>query len=105
MLAAPLLQLAFPRLAAAAEPRCRRGPRGARRVRPAGDDLGLARRGAAGRHGRAGGPGVRARPGFGADGGAGLADRAFAPAVVGFALLGLASRTLLAQHRARAAGW
>ena len=29
---------------------------------------------------------------------------AFAPAVVGFALLGLASRTLLAQHRARAAG-
>lgn len=29
---------------------------------------------------------------------------AFAPAVVGFALLGLASRTLLAQHRARQAG-
>ena len=29
---------------------------------------------------------------------------AFAPAVLGFALLGLASRTLLAQHRARAAG-
>ncbi|GAA1429051.1 hypothetical protein GCM10009616_10300 [Microlunatus lacustris] len=29
---------------------------------------------------------------------------AFAPAVVGFALLGLASRALLAQHRARAAG-
>ena len=29
---------------------------------------------------------------------------AFAPAVVGFALLGVASRTLLAQHRARAAG-
>jgi putative peptidoglycan lipid II flippase len=29
---------------------------------------------------------------------------AFAPAVVGFALLGLASRTLLAQHRARDAG-
>ncbi len=29
---------------------------------------------------------------------------AFAPAVVGFALLGLASRTLLAQHLARAAG-
>ena len=29
---------------------------------------------------------------------------AFAPAVVGFSLLGLATRTLLAQHRARAAG-
>ena len=29
---------------------------------------------------------------------------AFAPAVVGFALLGLASRTLLAQHRARWSG-
>ena len=29
---------------------------------------------------------------------------ALAPAVVGFAMLGLASRTLLAQHRARAAG-
>ena len=29
---------------------------------------------------------------------------AFAPAVVGFALLGLASRTLLAQHDGRAAG-
>ncbi len=29
---------------------------------------------------------------------------AFAPAVVGFALLGLASRTLLAQHRARDSG-
>ena len=29
---------------------------------------------------------------------------AFAPAVVGFAMLGLASRTLLAQHDGRAAG-
>lgn len=29
---------------------------------------------------------------------------AFAPAVIGFAVLGLASRTLLAQHQARAAG-
>ncbi len=75
VLAAPLLQLAFPRLAAAAD-----SDAGAVRgvlaeFLPAGDDLGLARRGAAGRDGGAGGPGLRARPGFGAYGGTGLADR------------------------------
>ena len=79
VLAAPLLQLAFPRLAAAAD-----SDAGAVRgvlaeFLPVRDDLGLARRGAAGRDGGSGGPGLRARPGFGAYGGAGLADRPLRP--------------------------
>jgi putative peptidoglycan lipid II flippase len=43
-------------------------------------------------------------PGSNETAGLAAAIVAFAPAVVGFALLGLASRTLLAQHRATSAG-
>jgi len=43
-------------------------------------------------------------PGDGATGELAGPIAAFAPAVVGFALLGLATRTLLAQHRSREAG-
>jgi putative peptidoglycan lipid II flippase len=43
-------------------------------------------------------------PGSGRTGALSWPIMAFAPAVIGFALLGLASRTLLAQHLARAAG-
>ena len=43
-------------------------------------------------------------PGSGRTGALAAPIAAFAPAVVGFALLGLASRALLAQHRARDAG-
>ena len=105
VLAAPLLQTglsAAGRRGGAGEPHVRRG---ACRDRAAGRGDGLARCRAAGRPRRCRWPGcscsdrVPGRP-------AALAWPivAFAPAVVGFTLLGLASRTLLAQHQARAAG-
>ena len=106
VLAAPLLQLAFPRLAAAADS----GTGAVREV--------LDRVPARGRRSR---PGSAPRcwwplrfrwPGSSSSARARGTRRRWpgrspllGPAVVGFALLGLASRTLLAQHRARDAGW
>ena len=104
VLAAPLLQLTFPRLAAAAE----RGPAAV------GDVLGrtapalvvLAALGAAVLAATAV-PVARVfvlGPGSGRTGALAAPVAALAPAVLAFALMGLATRTLLAQHRALAAG-
>ncbi len=104
VLVAPLLQLAFPRLAAAAE----RGPAELQRVLAglAPPLIGLAWLGAALLVATAV-PVARVfvlGPGSGRASALAWPIVAFAPAVVGFSMLGLSSRTLLAQHRARAAG-
>jgi len=104
VLVAPLLQLTFPRLAAAAEA-------GVDQVRAVLAETGpaivaLAWLGAALLVATAV-PVARVFVlGPGSERTAALAApiMAFAPAVVGFAMLGLASRTLLAQHEGRAAG-
>ena len=104
VLAAPLLQTIFPRLAAAAES----GPEAVRGtlietgpVVVAAAWLGAALLAATAV------PVARVfvlGPGSGRTAALAWPIVAFAPAVVGFSLLGLATRTLLAQHRARAAG-
>ncbi len=104
VLAAPLLQLIFPRLSAAAE-------RGADDVTEVLRELGplmvaLAWLGAALLVATAV-PVARVfvlGPGSGRTAGLSGPIAAFAPAVVGFSLLGLASRALLAQHQARRSG-
>jgi putative peptidoglycan lipid II flippase len=104
VLVAPLLQLIFPRLATAAE-------QGAGPVAGVLADNGpqvimLASLGAALLVGTAV-PVARVfvlGPGSGDTTALAWPIAAFAPAVIGFGLLGLCSRTLLAQHRARAAG-
>ncbi|WP_375426206.1 lipid II flippase MurJ [uncultured Friedmanniella sp.] len=104
VLVAPLLQLAFPRLTAAAAG----GPGGLGRALTAvvPPVVALAWLGAAVLAATA----VPVARVFVLGPGSGRTDAlagpiaAFAPAVVGFALLGLASRTLLAQHRARDSG-
>lgn len=104
VLVAPLLQTVFPRLAVAAG----EGAGAVRRVLAgtAPSVVVLAWAGAALLAGTAV-PVARVfvlGPGSGRTEALAAPIAAFAPAVVGFALLGLASRTLLAQHRARAAG-
>lgn len=104
VLAAPLLQLVFPRLSAAAE-------RGTDAVTRVLQELGplvvaMAWLGAALLVATAV-PVARVfvlGPGSGRTAGLSGPIAAFAPAVVGFSLLGLASRTLLAQHQARRSG-
>jgi putative peptidoglycan lipid II flippase len=104
VLAAPLLQLAFPRLSAAAE-------RGNSEVRTVLEEIGplvvvLAWLGAALLVATAV-PVARVfvlGPGSGATAALAWPIAAYAPAVVGFTLLGLASRVLLARHQARSAG-
>lgn len=106
VLVAPLLQLAFPRLAAAAE--AERGAAAVSKVLAAtvAPVVALAWLGAALLAATA----VPVARVFVLGPGSGRTDAlagpiaAFAPAVVGFALLGLASRTLLAQHLARDSG-
>jgi putative peptidoglycan lipid II flippase len=108
VLVAPLLQTVFPRLAVAAGSDGDTGRGAVRRVLAgtAPSVVLLAWLGAALLAGTA----VPVARVFVLGPGSGRTDAlagpiaAFAPAVVGFALLGLASRTLLAQHRARAAG-
>jgi len=107
VLVAPLLQTVFPRLAVAAGAEDD-APGGVRRVlgSAAPSVVLLAWLGAALLAGTAV-PVARVfvlGPGSGRTEALAGPITAFAPAVVGFALLGLASRTLLAQHRARAAG-
>ncbi|MCW2803649.1 MAG: virulence factor MviN [Propionibacteriaceae bacterium] len=104
VLVAPLLQLTFPRLSAAAE----LGPAGVSAVLagvlPVVGFMSFL--GAALLVGTAV-PVARVfvlGPGSGRTDALAVPIAAFAPAVVGFALLGLASRTLLAQHLARASG-
>ena len=108
VLVAPLLQLVFPRLAVAAgstEDASRRAVQGVLRETAPSVAV-LAWLGAALLASTA----VPVARVFVLGPGSGRTDAlagpivAFAPAVVGFALLGLASRTLLAQHRARPAG-
>ncbi|WP_375433017.1 lipid II flippase MurJ [uncultured Friedmanniella sp.] len=106
VLVAPLLQLAFPRLAAAAEGE--QGSAAVSRVLAAtvAPVVGLAWLGAALLAATAV-PVARVfvlGPGSGRTAALAAPIAAFAPAVVGFALLGLASRTLLAQHLARDSG-
>jgi putative peptidoglycan lipid II flippase len=104
VLAAPLLQLAFPRLSAAAEQGVDDLRRVVSEVTP--PIVLLACLGAALLAGTAV-PMARVfvlGPGNGATGQLAGPIAAFAPAVVGFALLGLATRTLLAEHRSREAG-
>jgi putative peptidoglycan lipid II flippase len=104
VLAAPLLQLAFPRLSAGAE-------RGSPHVRAVLDEIGplvvvMAWLGAALLVATAV-PVARVfvlGPGSGRTAALAWPIAAYAPAVVGFALLGLASRVLLARHQARSAG-
>jgi putative peptidoglycan lipid II flippase len=104
VLVAPLLQLTFPRLAAAAEA-------GTDQVRAVLAETGpvivaLAWLGAALLVATAV-PVARVfvlGPGSGRTAALATPIMAFAPAVIGFAMLGLASRTLLAQHDGRAAG-
>ncbi|MCW2812131.1 MAG: virulence factor MviN [Friedmanniella sp.] len=104
VLTAPLLQLVFPRLAAAAE-------QGRDQVRAVLAETGpavvvLAWLGAALLVATAV-PVARVfvlGPGSGRTSSLALPVALFAPAVVGFSLLGLASRTLLAQHEARRSG-
>lgn len=104
VLAAPLLQLAFPRLAAAAD----QGPdRVSQVLREVGPQVVVASWLGAALLVATAVPVARVfvlGPGSGRAGALAAPITAFAPAVVGFALLGLASRTLLAQHRARSAG-
>ncbi len=104
VLAAPLLQLAFPRLASAAE----RGPQQVSEVlgEVVPTLLAAAWLGSALLVATAV-PVARVfvlGPGSGNAAALAAPIAAFAPAVVGFAMLGLASRALLAQHRARPAG-
>lgn len=104
VLAAPLLQLAFPRLAAGAE-------RGSLHVRAVLDEIAplvvvMAWLGAALLVATAV-PVARVfvlGPGSGRTAALAWPIAAYAPAVVGFTLLGLASRVLLARHQARSAG-
>jgi putative peptidoglycan lipid II flippase len=104
VLAAPLLQLIFPRLSAAAE-------RGGSEVRTVLGEIGplvvvMAWLGAALLVATAV-PVARVfvlGPGSGRTAALAWPIAAYAPAVVGFAMLGLASRVLLARHQARAAG-
>jgi putative peptidoglycan lipid II flippase len=104
VMVAPLLQLIFPRLTTAAQ-------EGAGAVAAVLGDIGpqvvmLASRGAALLAATAV-PVARVfvlGPGSGDTTALAWPITAFAPAVIGFGLLGLCSRTLLAQHRARAAG-
>jgi putative peptidoglycan lipid II flippase len=104
VLAAPLLQLAFPRLSAGAE-------RGSPHVRAVLDEIGppvvvMAWLGAALLVATAV-PVARVfvlGPGSGRTAALAWPIAAYAPAVVGFTLLGLASRVLLARHQARWAG-
>jgi putative peptidoglycan lipid II flippase len=104
VLVAPLLQVAFPRLATAAE-------EGASAVAEVMDEVGpqvimLASLGAALLVATAV-PVARVfvlGPGSGDTAALAWLIAMLAPAVVGFGVLGLCSRTLLAQHRARAAG-
>ncbi|SDS27337.1 putative peptidoglycan lipid II flippase [Friedmanniella luteola] len=108
VLVAPLLQTVFPRLSRAAGTDADGGRTAVRAVltRTAPSVVLLAWLGAALLAGTA----VPVARVFVLGPGSGRTDAlagpitAFAPAVVGFALLGLATRTLLAQHRARAAG-
>ena len=104
VLAAPLLQLAFPRLAAAADSDAGEVRRVLAEFLPLvttaawlGAALLIATAVPVARVFVLG-------PGSGRTGALAWPIALFAPAVVGFALLGLASRTLLAQHRARDAG-
>lgn len=111
VLVAPLLQLVFPRLSVAADDAASGSGSGTRAVQRVLAEAGppvvaLAWLGAALLAATA----VPVARVFVLGPGSGRTDAlagpiaAFAPAVVGFALLGLASRTLLAQHRARDAG-
>lgn len=108
VLVAPLLQLVFPRLSVAADAAGDEGRSAVRRVLQgtAPSVVLLAWLGAALLAGTA----VPVARVFVLGPGSGRTEAlagpivAFAPAVVGFALLGLATRTLLAQHRARDAG-
>ena len=104
VLAAPLLQLTFPRLAAAAES----GPEAVRNtLAETGPVVVVAAWLGAGLLAATAVPVARVfvlGPGSGRTAALAWPIVAFAPAVVGFSLLGLATRTLLAQHRARAAG-
>ena len=104
VLAAPLLQTIFPRLAAAAES----GPEAVRgTLTETGPVVVAAAWLGAGLLAATAVPVARVfvlGPGSGRTAALAWPIVAFAPAVVGFSLLGLATRTLLAQHRARAAG-
>ena len=104
VLAAPLLQLVFPRLSAAAET----GPDEVRAVLTGtGPVVVVAGWLGAGLLVAAAVPVARVfvlGPGSGRTAALAWPIVAFAPAVVGFTLLGLASRVLLARHAARAAG-
>jgi putative peptidoglycan lipid II flippase len=104
VLAAPLLQLAFPRLAAAAEHGSADVRQVLAEVLPVTILAGWL---GAGLLVATAVPVARVfvlGPGSGDTLALAVPIALFAPAVVGFALLGLASRTLLAQHRAREAG-
>ena len=104
VLAAPLLQMIFPRLAAAAES----GPEAVHRtLAETGPVVVAAAWLGAGLLAATAVPVARVfvlGPGSARTAALAWPIAAFAPAVVGFSMLGLASRTLLAQHRARAAG-
>ena len=104
VLAAPLLQMTFPRLATAAES----GPAAVRgTLAETGPVVVAAAWLGAGLLAATAVPVARVfvlGPGSGQTAALAWPIVAFAPAVVGFSILGLATRTLLAQHRARAAG-
>ncbi len=104
VLAAPLLQIVFPRLAAAAE----QGPDQVARVLAEQAPLLVAAAGlGAALLAATAVPVARVfvlGPGSGRTAALSWPITALAPAVIGFSLLGLASRTLLAQHRARWSG-
>lgn len=104
VLVAPLLQMAFPRLSAAAEEGHRQVLEVLGKVGPV---MGLLASLGAGLLVATSTPVARVfvlGPGSGRTQALAFPILAMAPAVVGFALLGLASRTLLAQQRARPAG-
>lgn len=104
VLAAPVIQVAFPRLAAAAEQGAEQLAGVLRRTAPALTVLGWL--GAALLAATAV-PVARVfvlGPGSGRTSALAAPVAALAPAVLAFALMGLATRTLLAQHRALAAG-